>query len=404
MLIKYRVKDTAIHASWSSLSRFSDNSMDFSFPFFDGSPEYIIFIVFLASSAGLLMYTIFVWLRFAIFKSSPDQKQEFPPCSVIIAARNEEENLYSNLEYVLTQDYPKFEVIVVNHQSVDGSKQLLLALQKQFSFLRIVEIERDKHLSVGKKLPLTLGIKAAQYEHLVFTDADCKPNSDSWLKQMVAGFSDKKEIVLGFGPYKQQGSFLGKLIAFDTLFIASNYFSFALMGLPYMGVGRNLAYKKRLFEQVGGYKSHYGIPSGDDDLFIQEAATKNNVSIVIDPSSHCYSDPKEYWGDWFRQKKRHFRTAPRYPLFTKALLGFFPFCLTIQLFCFVSLLFFSIFSEWIFACFGFSLIFRWLIQGINFKKLGDPKTAWLYPILEYVHLMATTVIFYSKNKRKGAWS
>jgi hypothetical protein len=151
----------------------------------------------------------------------------------------------------------------------------------QYPHLRIIEVERSKHLGIGKKLPLTLGIKAAKSEHLVFTDADCIPKSNDWLQKMVENFSETKSIVMGYGPYQFEKGLLNKLIRFDTSFIAMNYFSFALAKLPYMGVGRNLAYTKSTFYEVHGYKSHYSISSGDDDLFIQEAAKRRNYTIEI---------------------------------------------------------------------------------------------------------------------------
>ena len=377
--------------------------MRIDFPFYDGSPVYFIFMMFLLSSAVLLLYTVIFWMRFAFYRGNKNKPNESPSVSVIIAARNEEDNLYNNIELILNQDYPEFEVIVVNHQSVDNSKHILIALQKIYKHLRVIEIEKNRHLKVGKKLPITLGVKAAKYDHLLFTDADCKPVCNQWIRFMVENFSDKKAIVLGYGPYKKQRGFLNTMIRFDTVQIAVNYFAFALNGLAYMGVGRNMAYKKQRFMEVGGFKSHYGIPSGDDDLFIRDAANRKNVAIEIRPESYCFSEPKSTWTDWFKQKRRHYGTSNKYKVFTRALLGIFPMMLVLQLLCFVSLLFFYDFRFWSLLIFGSLLILRWIWQAINFAKLNAGRLAVFYPILEYVHIGITAAMFYSKGYQRNQW-
>lgn len=322
---------------------------------------------------------------------------------MIIAARNEADNLYKNIELILNQDYPNFEVIVVNHQSQDDSKHLLMALQRVYKNLRVIEIEPGRHLKIGKKLPITLGVKAAKHEHLLFTDADCKPVCNQWIRLMVENFSERKDIVLGYGPYRKEKGFLNTMIRFDTTQIAVNYFSFALNGLSYMGVGRNMAYKKKRFMDVGGFRSHYGISSGDDDLFIRDAATRKNVSITIHPESYCFSDGKQSWEDWFKQKRRHFSTSNEYKVFTKSLLGIFPMMLILQLLTFVSLQFFKDYQFWSLVLFFGLLIFRWMWQAINFSKLKAGSLAVFYPVLEYLHIGITSFMYYSRGFQRNQW-
>jgi cellulose synthase/poly-beta-1,6-N-acetylglucosamine synthase-like glycosyltransferase len=377
--------------------------MSIDFPLFYGSPSYWIFIVFLMASAFLVLYLLVFWARFAFYRRPKIQTSDVPPVTVVIAARNEEDNLYNNIELILNQDYPKFEVIVVNHQSIDNSKHILIALQKIYPHLRVIEIEKNRHLKVGKKLPITLGIKAAKFDHLLFTDADCKPVCNQWIRLMAENFSEKKEIVLGYGPYTKEKGFLNTMIRFDTVQIAINYFAFALNGLPYMGVGRNMAYKKQRFMAVGGFRSHYGIPSGDDDLFIRDAANRKNASIELRPESFCFSEPKKTWADWFKQKRRHYGTSNEYKVFTRALLGLFPMMLVLQLLTFVSLLFFTDFRFWSLVVFGSILLFRWFWQAINFSKLNAGKLAIFYPILEYAHIAITASMYYSKSYHKNQW-
>lgn len=378
--------------------------MSLHFPPLDFSPISFVFILFLFTSTFVLSYCLVFWWRFVFFKPKPTEAAAYPGVSVIIAARNEEDNLYNNLEYILTQDYPLFEVIVVNHQSSDDTKHILGALQKQYLNLKVIEIERNKHLKIGKKLPITLGVKGAKYEHLLFTDADCRPASNQWILNIVGCYADNNDIVLGYGPYHKSKGFLNALIRFDTIQIAINYFSFELNGMAYMGVGRNLAYKKSIFEAVGGFKSHYGIASGDDDLFIRDAARRRNTTICIQPNTFCLSEPKSTWRDWFKQKQRHYTTSGHYKVITKLLLGFFPLALLIQLLSFVILLVHIEFVIWVVFIYGSTLLLRWSAQIINFKKLGAAKLALFYPFLEYAHILITALMYYSRGYRENKWS
>ncbi len=328
-------------------------------------------------------------------------KGDYRGLSVIIAARNESENLFRNLPFILEQDYPEFEVIVINHQSIDDSKYILQAYEKQYSNLRIIELERSKHLKYGKKLPLTIGIKGAKHEHLVFTDADCKPQGDQWLKSMSSHFDDKKEIVLGYGPYKKRKGFVNRMIRFDTAWIAMSYMSFAKSRAPYMGIGRNLAYTKSAFEQAGGFKKHYALASGDDDLFIQDAAKKKNYTINIDPNSFCYSKPSKSLKGWANQKSRHYTTAPHYKVFKRLMLGIYPLTLIFMLGTFVSLLINEEYRWITLASFVFLMLVKWIILGKSFKKLKEGKFVAFIPLWDIFYALWTPIMFYTVSKSDG---
>ena len=348
-----------------------------------------------------LIYVIFIHGKLSFYKTKEgSSNHNYPPISIIISARNESDNLFENLPAVLEQDYPNFEVIVVNHQSIDESYNILNAYAQQFPNLRVIEVERSQHLKPGKKLPLTIGIKGAKFEHLVFTDADCKPSSNLWLKSMSSQFSDSKEIVLGYGPYIKRSGLLNKIIRFDTSWIAMNYFSMALAKYPYMGVGRNLAYTKNVFNSVNGFKSHYSITSGDDDLFIQESATKNNFAINLNPDSYCYSEGSSSWGNWYLQKTRHFTTSSRYNVFKKALLGIYPLSLLILIISFVTLLFDEDFRWFSLICFVFVLILKWWIQGKCFIKLHEKSFIKFLPLYDLAYAIILPILFYTTDKNE----
>lgn len=372
-------------------------------PKFDFSeiPTYV-FLAFSLFAFIQLIFVLFIHGKLAFHKDK-STPSGFPPVSVIIAARNESENLFRYLPFILEQDYPDFEVIVINHQSMDDSKYILKAYKMQYPHLRSIDVERNQHLKFGKKLPITIGVKGAKHEHLLFTDADCQPAGNQWLKSMASHFSQKSSIVLGYGPYTKSKGFLNRLIRFDTAWIAVNYMSMAKARMPYMGIGRNMAYTKSTFDSVDGFKSHYSLPSGDDDLFIQEAAKKKNYTINIDPESYCHSKPVSSLSRWYRQKSRHYTTASRYKVFKKVMLGIYPLSLLLMLITFVSLLFDSNFIWATLAIFTFLLTIKWIILGKAFKKLKESSFIAAIPLWDVFYAIWTPIMFYTVSKEEDKW-
>ncbi len=325
------------------------------------------------------------------------------PISVIICAKNEDDNLTEFLPKILTQNYLNFEVIVVNDCSNDNTEHVIDEYAKIFSNLRKANIKEDSYYKHGKKFAMLVGIKAATHNRLVFIDADCYPTSNNWLSQMAAGFTTNKQIVLGYGAYEKQSGILNKLIRFDTFCIASNYLSAAIKNKPYMGVGRNLAYTKDLFFKQNGFKSHYHINSGDDDLFVNEAANSTNTNICADILAITVSKPKKSFRDWRIQKSRHLTTSPYYKNQTK------------------TKLFFNYFSQYFFycalipLCFAFNTILvapavlvlkmlvQWIILSKITKRLNEPDLLVGSVIYELLLLIIYPIfhlskLFFKQNK------
>ena len=229
-------------------------------------------IVFISFTSIIFIHQIWYWIYTIVIVKHKQTDENFnKPISVIICARNEYDNLSSFIPKVCTQDYPNYEVIVVNDASVDDSDILLTNLERQYPNLRHTNIPFNEKFEHGKKLALTIGIKSAKNDYFVLIDADCYPTTSNWLTLMSKEFINK-QIVLGYGSYEKEKSFLNKLIRFETVFIANQYFALAKLGIPYMGVGRNIAYTKNIFWSVNGFVKHAQIPSGDDDLFINEVS------------------------------------------------------------------------------------------------------------------------------------
>jgi len=304
------------------------------------------------------------------------------PISVIIAARNEAENLRKYLPGILEQNYPDYEVVVVNDCSYDTSDLVLEEMEKKYLNLKVVTITEHVRFKTGKKFALTLGIKAAKNEHLLFTDADCEPASANWVARMAANFTTGAQIVLGYSPYYKGKGLLNLMVRFETLKSAINYLSSALIGDPYMGIGRNLAYTKTLFFGAKGFAAHMHILSGDDDLFVNQNATSDNTIIEIHPEAFTYTAAKTTIGTWYKQKKRHlgvgkyYKTTHRRKLIFDALTGgLFYLLLTLCLvFNFEPILAISIFI--------FRLVLQYIIYNKIFKKLDSGDLLWGLPALD----------------------
>lgn len=331
----------------------------------------IVFYFFAAVAIIQVFYQLFFFSRVAFFTAKPRIQSQQHPVSVIICARDEDENIARNLPGVLVQQYnSSHEVIVVNDNSVDDSKYILQELRKTFKLLSVVELTQEAKLISGKKYPLSIGIREAKHEILLLTDADCVPASEFWLQKMQDAYSNGVEIVLGYGAYHKRPGLLNKLIRFETFHTALQYLSFALAGLPYMGVGRNLSYKKDLFLRNKGFSSINHIPGGDDDLFINKVATKNNTSVVLDKETITLSMPKTSFGGWLKQKQRHYSTAKYYKPKHKFLLGLY----TASQFLFYPLLIAAaLLFDWrlAVAAGAFKLMVQGLVYFRAMKKLNE---------------------------------
>jgi glycosyltransferase involved in cell wall biosynthesis len=316
------------------------------------------------------------------------------PVSVIVCAKNEAENVKRLVPLLASQNYPDFEIVLIDDASSDETLEIFEEFEKEYSNIRIVKVQNNEAFWGNKKFALTLGIKAARKEYLLFTDADCYPTGDNWITEMSCNFTMQKTIVLGYGAYeKVPGSFLNKLIRFETLLTAVQYFSWARAGKPYMGVGRNLAYKREEFFKVDGYRDHLKIRSGDDDLFINQVARKKNTTISISPDSFTYSTPKKAFTEWFHQKRRHVSTANHYKTFDKFQLS--AFYMSQVLFVVLAAVLLSFMHQWIIvvSLIGFRYLFTWIVLGMAAGKLKEKDVIYWFPVMEIVLIFTQMNIF-----------
>lgn len=362
----------------------------------------VIELILLGVVVGSFLIQIFYNLKYFLSATKGSKSEVDSPdgVSVIVCARNEEANLMELVPIIMEQDFPKFQLIVVNDSSWDDTADILKALQVSYPSMHVIEINEDKQMMQGKKFALTLGIKAAQYDVVLLTDADCRPASKHWIQEMTAGIGERKEIALGFSGYKRYPGYLNKLIRFDAFIAGLNYLGFARTGRPYMGVGRNLCYTKTAFFRIGGFRTHYKLASGDDDLFVKEASTSKNTKTVFHFEAQTISEPHKTWSKWSFQKKRHFTTAPLYKGSVKLSLMLWP---TTYFSLWISAIALCLMYQnpFLWAVIGGVIFLRYAIQlvvlNISCKRLKISKDiVWLFPLLEK-HLFVVHSMLYLHN-------
>lgn len=284
------------------------------------------FILYLFLAIGLvqILYWLYYLLGTLLLKpAKPASQISSEGVSVVVAANNELENLKALIPAIMSQEYPVFELIIINDRSSDGTLEYIHELSLIHDNLKVRNVDELPDHVNGKKFALTLGIKAAQYEQILFTDADCLPFSTDWIASMSQGFSDKKSIVLGFSNYVHHTGFLNYFIRYETLLTGIEYLAAARLGAPYMGVGRNLGYKKSLFLENKGFLGYQDIVGGDDDLFVNKHARAQNTSVVVGSAATTLSKAETSWSGYFRQKVRHLAVGKLYKFPSKFFLSLF---------------------------------------------------------------------------------
>lgn len=352
----------------------------------------LLFYVYIFVIVVQVSYYGFLFTHFS-FAENKKKKPSTKPVSILISCKNEEKNIASLLTHLLAQKYPTFEIVLVDDASTDSTLSIIEAFAKKHNNIHGFSLPRTNTYSGNKKQAATLAIEHATYEYLLFTDADCIPNSTDWILGMTSQFSTEKQLVLGYGGYTKRTGWLNKLVRYETVLTAWQYFSYAKIGLPYMGVGRNIAYTKTLFKKANGFENHKHIKSGDDDLFVNQIGNKQNTSICWEKEAHTLSEPKKTLSDWLLQKRRHISTATVYKPIHQYLLG---------LFYLSQVLFITLSFLWIGT--GFQLKFVFFLIGIRYvtyyislaptlHKLNEKDLLFVAPFVELFLILLQLRIF-----------
>jgi cellulose synthase/poly-beta-1,6-N-acetylglucosamine synthase-like glycosyltransferase len=355
----------------------------------------ILLIVFLVAVGIQLIYLFVFLIAFSRKRTSEEGAQV--PVSVVVCAHDEAENLRELIPLLLSQDYPEFEVIIVNDRSNDSTFDFLLQETKAEPRLRMVNVKDTPERVNGKKYGITLGIKAAAHDWILLTDADCRPAGPQWIRSMSTQFTPSSKFVLGFSPYVRKPGFLNLFIRFETLITAIQYFAFGWMKNPYMGVGRNLAYRKSLFLEQKGFNNFLHVTGGDDDLFVNIHARGSNTRLQIAPESQVISFPKTTWRSFYDQKVRHLSVGKRYRFSHRFLLGMFSGTWIVTWMAWIALIIwygasfsaavtpYALETYLILAPFLLRLILLILVVRSMLRKASLGFSLWALPLLDFIY-------------------
>ncbi|MEI6576046.1 MAG: glycosyltransferase [Bacteroidota bacterium] len=358
-----------------------------------------LFCVFIAFAVAALVQLIFFWgvfSRLAFYKKKqPPAAQK--PVSIVICARNEYLHLKKNLPIIMDQEYPDFEVVVVNDSSDDDTEFLLKAFMEQYPRLSVVHFRENRNFFSGKKFPLALGIKSAKHDTILLTEADCRPSSAFWLRNMQNAYSDSANMVLGYSRIEQNKGLFDKMIRFDAVFRAMKYLSYAMAGMPYTGVGKNLSYTKTLFYKSKGFISHYTIRFGDDDLFVNRNASALATRVELSPESHTVSTTTYTFSRWVKKRKRQLTTARYYSKKHKFILGSFTMTQLLFYLCFIPLVIWKVELYIVLGLFGLRMASALIVFKRCMKTLHEQKLLLYLPLFELMLVFLTPLLSLSAS-------
>jgi len=365
------------------------------------SLENVLFLLLAITVLVQFFYAFYYFLSLALYKKHLPFETPGFPVSVIVCAHNEYENLLRLIPKLLKQNYPEFELMLIDDRSKDETGGYMQQITQYYPHAKLISIKNTPAGFNPKKYALSLGIKSAKHEHLLFTDADCVPLSENWIAEMVKGYNNGAEIVLGYGKYEQMPGFLGYLIKYETLLSAIQYLSFAIKGKPYMGVGRNLSYTKTCFYRNKGFASHIRSTGGDDDLFVRDAAANSKVNVVIGQEAQTESKAKETWGEWWQQKRRHLSAGIKYKWQDRVRIG--SFILANMFFYVLSVILLAMQANlmWLGAIFAVRCLIVFSIYYQAASNLKERLSVVLMPILDLVYyitygLLSVSVLMFKK--------
>lgn len=323
--------------------------------------------------------------------------------SVVVCAHDELENLRELLPVLLAQDHPEFEVLVVNDRSNDDTYDFLREESARDTRLRMVNVNHLPLHADAKKYGITLAVKAAKHDIILLTDADCRPATRSWITAMSSEFDEQTNFVLGFSPYVKLPGLLNLFIRFETLFTALQYLSMARLGNPYMGVGRNLAYRKSLFLNVKGFNDLLPVRGGDDDLFVNRHAKNKTTKVSTGYDAVTFSKPKQTSYDFFQQKIRHLSVGRKYRSRHKVILGVF---IVSFLLAWITGLVQIPFSDeliWIISALVLRVLLLTVAVHLISKRFGHKFELWAVPFLDFLfviyYISTGTVTLVTKKVR-----
>lgn len=381
--------------------------MDFSNVLTDSFTIFLL-AVLLLSTLTLSLYYGLVYLRVGRNKDTrtplPDAVPDnaWPSVSVVIVAHNESEFLKESLPYLLEQEYPDYEVVVVDYTSQDDTPFVLRVCAENYPHLKPVNFPEDVNMFRGKKYPLSIGIKSATKDVILLTEPDCIPRSFDWIRHMMCGYMHGASIVMGYSLLKENNTLLNAFERYDNMMFSASYIGMAMIGNPYTATGRNLSYRRDFFFNKGGFISHYTIPDGADDLFVNQNANKANATVVLRDDAYVEADARATFAQWHLDRLHRYGTRRYYGFKDKCMLLIYP---VSQILFWVSLLL-LVFN----SLFPWQLLLCWLVLKMGWqivtcsvlaKRLKVKKVQYFSPIFELYFLFANTILHLLTLRKKN---
>ncbi len=352
---------------------------------------------FILTSALCIGYTVIILaLRTGLshLKAGANQHQYF--VSVVVAARNEEYNIRRCLQALMNQRYAsdKYEIIIVDDRSTDNTARIVREMSAHDSRIKLIQIKKFDAGISPKKNAIEKGIGQAKGEIILTTDADCEPGP-AWINTIVNYFTPDVGLVAGFSPLvdSKRHTFLSKFVTLDSLSLAAVAAGSFGLGKPLTCNGRNLAYRKQSFKDVGGFEDIKHFISGDDDLFLHLITDKTNweVRYAMDRRAVVPSHFTFDLNQFANQRTRHASKGRHYSAWlTLSLTGVYFFNLLLLVLFPFSIIYYQFFIWWL-ILFGLKSGSEFLFLYQTAKKLYQKKILLIFPLAEVVHLFYVVI-------------
>lgn len=242
------------------------------------------------------------------------------PISVVILAHNNAEALDLHLPAILTQDYEfGFEVIVVSEQG-DLATEAVVSHYSNSPRLRSTFVPAHSLFMSKQKLSVSLGVKAAKNEWVILLDAECTPQTDTWLKAIARNFGENTDMVIGYSNYASTAKPFYRFVRLHTMCYLMNQ---ARRGTAYRTNGTNIAFRKSMFVNGDGYRGNLQYRNGEYDFVVNKYAKQGNTLVETSYEGSVREDAptKKGWIDknmYYMHIRHYMRTPFPYRLLTFA--------------------------------------------------------------------------------------
>lgn len=367
----------------------------------------ILLALLVVSFIALCLYYGLLWLRVGRCKKDVVSHQSSvagskPSVSIVMVVHNEAEFLKKSLPYLLEQDYPDFEVVIVDYKSTDDTHFVLKVCADNYPQLKPISFHKDVNMFQGKKYPLSIGIKSATKEVILLTEAECTPCSFNWISHMMEGYCGGMQMVLGYNLVKSSGNLLGAFQQYENMVYSASYLGSAMMGMPYTATGRNLSYRRNFFFKKGGFISHYSIPDGADDLFVNQNANSGICALVMHKDAVVSSEPRSTFNLWHQDRTHRLYTRRYYGLKDRLLLSIYPLSQLVFLVALILLFVGQVFPWQLLLGFLLLKIIWQIVCSIPLAKLFEIKKIHFFaPFFELYFLITNTFLTCFALRRKN---